>query len=106
MPKQGAPGPFDKPLEMSTEGLLMEVMRQIDEMRRLGGELPPLSAQIAVAMPLIPPLRELSPEKLDLLQLVFNYGHVETILNKSKKDDVTTSELLVQLIRDGYVRKE
>ncbi|MCS6798259.1 MAG: DUF4388 domain-containing protein [Myxococcota bacterium] len=97
---------FDEPLTMGTEALLMEAMRQIDEVRRLGPDMPPMTAHLAVASPLVPPLRDLSPEELDVLQLAFNYGHVETILNKSLATDLETSEIVVKLLRAGYLRVE
>jgi len=97
---------FLEPMTMGTEALLMEAMRQIDEVRRLGPDMPPMSAQLALAMPLIPPLRDLSPEELDVLQLAFNYGHVETVLNKSLASDVETSEILVKLLKAGYLKTE
>lgn len=93
-------------IEMSTEGILMEAMRQIDEIRRLGADMPALQASVLLAMPMIPPLRDLSPEALDVLQLAYNYGHVETVLNKSLASDVDTSQILVKLIQSGYLRVE
>lgn len=97
---------FLEKIEMSTEGLLMEAMRQIDEVNRLGPDMPPLSSQLALAMPLIPPLRDLSAEDLDVLQLAYNYGHVETVLNKSLAPDLETSEILVKLIKSGYLKAD
>ncbi len=97
---------FLEPISMSTEGLLMEAMRQIDEVRRLGPDMPPMHATISLAMPMIPPLRDLSPEDLDVLQLAYNYGHTETILNKSLASDLDTSQILVKLLKNGYLRVE
>jgi len=97
---------FLEPIEMGTEGLLMEAMRQIDEVRRLGPDLPPMGSTLSLAMPLIPPLRDLSPDELDVLQLAFNYGHVETVLNKSLASDLETSEILVKLLKAGYLKTE
>ena len=95
---------FPKRLEMSTEGVLMEGFRQIDELRRLAGELPPHHAILALAKPVLPPMRELSPAQLDVLQLVINYGTVETILNKSLASDLDTSQVLHELIKQNYIR--
>lgn len=95
---------FSERLSMSTEGILMEAMRQLDEVRRLGEDMPPMHATIALAMPMIPPLRDLSPEDLDVLQLAYNYGHTETILNRSLASDLDTSEILVRLLKKGYLR--
>ncbi len=94
---------FLEPIEMSTEALLMEAMRQLDEVRRLGPDMPPLSSACSLAVPLIPPLRDLSPDELDVLQLAHNYGHVETVLNKSLASDLETSNIFVKLIKAGYV---
>ncbi len=95
---------FPVKLEMSTEGILMEGFRQIDELRRIGTELPAHHSTLSLAMPVIPPLRNLSPDELDVLQLVVNYGTVETILNKSLASDLETSEVLLKLVKSGYLR--
>jgi hypothetical protein len=84
----------------------MEAMRQIDEVRRLGADLPEMSAQVTVTMPLVPPLKELSPVELDIFQLAYNYGHIETILNRADIDDVAASEILVKLRRAGYIKAD
>lgn len=95
---------FPEQIDMSTEGLLMEAMRILDEVKRLGPDMPPMNASIALAVPMIPPLRDLSPEQLDVLQLAHNYGVVESVLNKSLANDVETSQILVNLIRSGYLK--
>ena len=97
---------FPTKIEMSTEGILMDAMRQIDEIRRLGSDMPAHTANVSLAMPLVPPLRELSHEELDVLQLAHNYGHVETILNKSLASDLDTSTILAKLAKNGYLRTE
>ena len=66
--------------------------------------MPPLSSQVSMAVPLIPPLRDLSPDELDVLQLAHNYGHVETVLNKSLASDLETSNILVKLVKAGYLK--
>jgi hypothetical protein len=97
---------FPTKLEMSTEGILMEGFRQIDELRRIAGELPAHHALLALAKPVVPALRDLSPEELDVVQLVINYGTVETILNKSLASDLDTSEVLLKLLKRGYIRAD
>jgi pSer/pThr/pTyr-binding forkhead associated (FHA) protein len=93
-------------LEMSTEGILMEGFRQIDELRQISASLPAHHSTLAPAKPVLPPLRDLSPEELDVLQLVINYGTVETILNKSLASDLETCEVLLKLQRAGYIRAD
>lgn len=97
---------FPARLEMSTEGILMEGFRQIDELRRIANELPPHHAVLSLHRPVTPPLRELSAQELDVLQLVINYGTVETILNRSMASDLETSEVLLKLLKAGYVRAD
>ena len=82
--------------------ILMEGMRQIDEIGQLG-DVPSYDAVLSIAQPLVVPLRELSPDELDALQLVHNYGHMETVLNKSDTSDFDTCEQLISLIRKNYV---
>ncbi len=97
---------FPDPIRMTTEGLLMEAMRQLDEVRRLGPDMPDLGATISLQLPLIPLLRDLEPEEIDVLQIAYNYGHVETVLNKSLVSDLETSEILVKLIKAGYLKAD
>lgn len=97
---------FPVRLELSTEGILMEAFRQIDELRRIAADLPPHHALLTLAKPVVPALRDLSPEELDVLQLVINYGTVETILNKSLASDLDTSEVLLKLVNAGYIRTD
>ena len=92
-------------LDSSTEALLMESLRQLDEMKRLQPSLPALDEPLTLAMPLTPPLKELSPEMLDVLQLVLNYGTLGAVLDRADADDVVTAEALVYLLKRDYVRK-
>jgi hypothetical protein len=84
----------------------MEGMRQLDEIRRLGDALPPLQAKIAVATPLEAPLRDASPEELDVIQLALNYETLADMMNYSGKPDPEVAELVVALLEKGYLRAE
>jgi pSer/pThr/pTyr-binding forkhead associated (FHA) protein len=95
---------FPIKLDLSTEGILMEAFRQIDELRRIAAELPAHHALLNLAKPVVPLLRELKPEDLDVLQHVINYGTVETVLNKSMSSDLDTSEILLKLLKEGFIR--
>lgn len=95
---------FPQELEGSTEALLMEGLRQLDELRRIEKDLPSRSQGLLVAMPLVPPLRELKPVELDILQLVYNYGSTAVILDRSPHSDYETSAALLHLLRKDYVR--
>jgi hypothetical protein len=91
---------------MGVQEILMEGIRQLDEFNRLRAELPDLNARLVLNSPLIPPLRELKPEELDVLQLAHNYGHLETVLNKSLATDLETVEIVLKLLKGNYLRSE
>lgn len=94
---------FEDELNASTEALMMEGMRLLDEMRNMG-EYPPNEANLLIEQPLMPPLRALTPELLDTLQLIHNFAQVETILNQSLASDLETLQDIVYLMRNEYVR--
>jgi pSer/pThr/pTyr-binding forkhead associated (FHA) protein len=98
------PQEFMVELETSTEALLMDGLRQLDELKRIQKELPPVTSSLTLSMPLTPPIRELKPEELDVLQLVHNYGSFRGVLDHSEKDDVQAAEVLLGLIRREYIR--
>ncbi|MCP3065319.1 DUF4388 domain-containing protein [Myxococcus sp. K38C18041901] len=91
-------------LDSSTEALLMDALRQLDELKRLQPSLPPPEAMLQLSVPLVPPLKELTPELLDVLQLVLNQGTLAGVLDRADADDVVTAEGLVHLLKREYVR--
>lgn len=95
---------FAVELDHSTEALLMDGLRQLDEYKRIQKDLPPMAAALTLAVPMTTPLRDLSPEQLDVLQLVHNYGSLEGVLDHTEKDDVATAECVLDLMRKDYVR--
>ena len=94
---------FPATIKMSIEGLLMEGMRQLDEMRRFGDALPPLHTRILIPSPLEKPLRDASPEELDAIQLALNQGTLVNMMNHSGKPDSEVAELVVALLEKGYL---
>ena len=90
-------------MEESTESLLMEAMRQLDELKRLDG-LPPRDANLALAVPLANPLRELEGDLLDVLQLALEQGTCGGVLDGAPGNDLDTAAQLVQLIERNYLR--
>ncbi len=90
-------------LDSSTEALLMDALRQLDEFKRIQPQLPDMAAPMRLAHPLTAPLKELTPELLDMLQLVHNYGSLAGVLDHSDQDDVLTAEAVLQLVKREYV---
>jgi hypothetical protein len=97
---------FPSEMNTSVQELLMDGMRQLDEFNRIREDLPELSARVVVNAPLIPPLRDLKPAELDVLQLAHNCGVFETVLNKSLATDLETAEIVLKLIKGTYLRIE
>jgi hypothetical protein len=97
---------FPSELNVSVQEILMEGLRQLDEFNQLRGSLPDLNARLSLMSPLIPPMRDLGPEELDVLQLAHNYGHLETVLNKSLATDLETAQIVLKLLNGAYVRAE
>ncbi len=93
---------FPETLDYGTEGLLMESMRLLDEMENLRGKLD-MHARVGIRSPVVPPLRSLTPELLDTLQLVLNVGVVEQILDGSLATDLETMQDLGYLVKHGYI---
>jgi hypothetical protein len=95
---------FDEEMDASTEALLMEGMRQLDEIANVGSDVPAYEAELRIHSPLVPPLRSLTPELLDTMQLIHNCGLVEDILNASLATDLETITDIMYLLRNDYVR--
>ena len=93
---------FEREIGMSTEGMMMEAMRLLDELENVRSEIP-LTARLEVPAPLTAPLRELSPELLDTFQLILNYGTVETVLCATDAEDVPMLKRINELATKGYV---
>jgi pSer/pThr/pTyr-binding forkhead associated (FHA) protein len=90
-------------IKESTEALLMEGVRQLDELRRIEAELPPRQTLLAMIHPLQPPLRDLSPAELDVFQTVLNYGTLQAVLDKTALTDLETAQAVLSLMQRGYI---
>jgi hypothetical protein len=90
-------------IQESTEALLMEGVRQLDEMRQLESKLPSLAASLAVPTPLAGRLRELSPQQLDTFQLVLDHGQVQAVLDNYGGSDLDAATNLLELLKREFV---
>jgi hypothetical protein len=97
---------FPNEINVSVQEVLMEGLRQMDEFNNLRDQLPDLHARLVLASPLNPPLRDLKPEELDVIQLAHNYGHLESIMNKSQASDLDTAQIVQKLIKGNYLKAE
>jgi pSer/pThr/pTyr-binding forkhead associated (FHA) protein len=98
---------FQGELDDPTEGLLMDAMRQFDEIRRVQQKLPSPSMNLQIAVPMQPLLRELQPHELDVIQLVLNTGTMQGVLDNCAvdQDEVAMAEVVVDLVGRGYLRQ-
>jgi FHA domain-containing protein/uncharacterized protein DUF4388 len=103
VPQEGQLPPMQGQIEESTEALVMEAMQQQDELAR--GTLPAPTAAVGIAMPLAPRLRDLTPEEIDLVQLVHNYGVVQAVLDRAQGSDLEVARKLGSLLQRGYLRQ-
>ena len=92
-------------INLSVQELLMEGLRQLDELNALRHKLPDLDTRLIVPHPLGPALRELSPTEIEVFQLAYNHGHLALVLNKSQATDLDTTQAVIKLISAGFLRK-
>lgn len=90
-------------INQSTEALLMEGVRQLDEFNRLAAELPPMDAALAVPTPLAGRLRDLTPDELDMFQLVLDHGQVQIVLDHFTGTDLEAAGVLGSLMKREFV---
>ena len=103
-PQEGEPLPaMPDEIAEGTEQLIMEAVQQADELAR--GNLPAPTAAIGIAMPLSPRLRDLSPDELELVQLVHNYGVVQAVLDRAAGSDLEVARKIAALMQRGYLRQ-
>ncbi len=87
----------------STEALLMEGVRQLDEFRNLQRYLPPLGSPLAVPTPLAGRLRDLTPVELDTFQLVLDHGQLQKVLDHFQGTDLDGAQSIVNLMKREFV---
>jgi hypothetical protein len=92
-------------INLSVQELLMEGLRQIDELNALQHKLPAPEARLIVPKPLEPRVRNLSPDELDIFQLAYNQSEVLDIFNKSQTTDLQTAQIMLKLMAAGYLRQ-
>jgi pSer/pThr/pTyr-binding forkhead associated (FHA) protein len=90
-------------LDESTEQLLIEGMRQLDEFKVLSEKLPELASPIGVARSIKSKLRDLSPEELDVFQAAMEVKTVAALFDHSALNDLEIAQKLVTLFEKGYL---
>ena len=91
-------------MDESTEALLMEGMRQLDEYRVQLEKLPAFSSPLGVPRPLKALLRDLGPDELDVFQAATEVKTVAALFDHSPLTDLMIAEKLVGLLNRGYLQ--
>ena len=94
---------FPDEINASVQELLMEGLRQIDELTALRDRLPDLTAALRLAQPMLAPLRSLSPLQLDVLQSAHNQGQLGAVLDQSPATDLDAARIVLELVAAGYL---
>jgi pSer/pThr/pTyr-binding forkhead associated (FHA) protein len=90
-------------IDESTEALLMDGMRQLDEYRVAIEKLPAMTSAISMPKPLKPRLRDLSPDELDVFQAALEAKTIGAIFDQSPLSDLAIAEKLASLLSKGYL---
>lgn len=93
----------ERELEEATEALVTDAMKHAEEAKRTCERLPPGAARFAVSRPLTSPLKDLSPKRLDTLQLLWNDGELESVLDRNPLVDLDTYRHLLFLLQKEYI---
>jgi hypothetical protein len=96
---------FADELAGTAEALLMEGVRQVDELRQIESELQAESGRLAVTLPLRGQLSDLSAQELQVFQLVLNHGALETVLDNWSGTDLEACQHILSLLRREFVDK-
>jgi len=91
-------------IDAAVPEVLMEILRQQDEMTTIKEKVPPVDATLQLRTPMAAPLNELEPKQLDVLQLALNCPNVLTLFERSKYSDLDTARILVELLGRGYLQ--
>ena len=94
-------------LSESMEHLLMDGLRELDELERLRPDLPADEAALTVLRPLKPKLHDLLPSTLDILQAVHNEQKLSHVMDAfPDMSDLDVAMEIVLLLQKGYLSVE
>jgi hypothetical protein len=92
---------FAEPLDLGATEVLMEGIRQMDELATLTDRIPPPDATLS--LPRTKRLRDLAPEDLDWAELVLRGRTFAGTLDASSASDIETARAIVGLIERGVL---
>ena len=90
--------------EEETEALVAEGIKAAEETKRAADRLPPKATRFEVLRPLTSLLKDLSPKRLDTLQLIYNHGALDSLLDRNVVTDLDVYRHLGYLLQKDYIR--
>ncbi len=102
VPHEGELPPFPDEIAHPTEQLILEAMQQLDELQRVGFSM---RSRVSLPSPLAPPLRALTPDEIELVQLAHNHGLVQSVLDRATGSDAEVAQKLASLVERGYLKR-
>jgi pSer/pThr/pTyr-binding forkhead associated (FHA) protein len=97
---------FPNEIDASVQEVLMEGLRQLDELNVVKDKLPDPSAKLSLPKPFEKKFRDLSPNELDVLQTALTAGTVEGVMNAADASDLDASNVLMKLLKEHYLVAE
>ncbi len=98
--EEAPPGPA---LDEGVEAMLLEGLRDLDELGNLGEAAVDPAARLSRPSPLAVPLRSLAPEDLDLWQLCLDHATAGAVLDRAPLSDARAQRGLRSLVDRGYL---
>lgn len=98
------PIPPEATIDEPMEAVLIDGLRQLDELAALGDAAPPPGATVAVQVPLPVKLRALAPEELDVVEGALGGATVQALLDASPDGDVEVLKRIGALAGRGVLR--
>jgi len=96
--------PVADPIDATAQEVLMEGIRQQDELNALLAKLPGVERRLELCRPLASSLAELSPQDLEVLQLAINSRSLTEVFDRASGTDLDTASSLERLIKGGYLQ--
>jgi len=94
---------FLEQIEEDCEQLLDSGLKQVNKYDEIKKIIPQFSEGLNLPLPMDAKLNKLSPDQLDILQLVYNFGALEDILDNSKISDADVLQELQYLLDNNYI---
>lgn len=88
-------------LELSVEQALMEGMRILDEVNRVG--LPAMNSAVEIPTPMEAPLSQLTPDQLEVFQVCMTRKELESVFNNCPLEDIRIAAAVKALVDGKYI---